>query len=507
MSDAIVVENARAGTARKDWDLPAGQFGGHPDLQGFVDGFSVARTGTATFKIGQVGGRGWRMEIYRLGWYRGLGARHVATVQPTAAQMAVARSQPAPGNCDPDVEKPSADCAGWRPVLSWRPPRDAPGGVYVAKLVRTDGAASHVLFVVRDDRRAEVRVMLADMTWQAYNAWGGLGDRMFAGNSLYFGTNVNQADPGSAKVVSYDRPVINRAACDPDRGYGAVKWSNFWTNEYPMVRWLERYGYGVAYMAGLDAAGSRPVNARVGVIVGHNEYFNQQMKNVWLAHLAGGNGLLDCAGNEAFWRTVGQRLDGSRRPRLVRCHKEIIPGRVSPPEGWTGTWRAVAEPENAWLGTIFALNGPTFHAVEVPAPFHEHRVWRGTGIRAGWRSPGQVIGFEADTYGPEGVSTDAGRWMAVPGPGVSYASDTVVSSGWNVLLDAGQAYGAGTVRHRLVYVERSNGGVTFATGTPGWVFGLDNANVATSAGGDNTSAVIQRATVNVLADMGTFPAG
>jgi hypothetical protein len=505
VSNSVAIENARPGVPRKIWDLPAGNFGGCPELQGFVDGFSVDIDEPVRFKVAQQGSRGWLMEVYRLGWYQGHGARLLSTIHPPSEQMAAARRQPAPT----DLDRGSVECGAWQTIVSWKVPSGVPSGVFLARLVRTDGAASHILFVVRDDRRRpSLRVMLADVTWQAYNAFGGLGERLYAGNSLYLGTAVNQYHPDCAYVVSYDRPIVNRGACDPDRAYGAVQWSTFVTGEYPAVRWLERQGYDVAYMAGLDAAGSQAVNAPAGMIVGHNEYFSQQMKDVWVAHLKGGNHLFVCASNEAFWRVEGERLDGSRRPRRIRCHKEIIDGRPAPPYGYTGTWRARGEPENAWTGTIFAVNGPQTRALTVRPPYTRHRLWRDCGIADGWTSPPEILGFEIDTYGSAGTSSaGAGRWMAEPGPAVTYASDTTIdASAGMLLLDAGQAYGGpGTVHHRLVWVDRANGGKTFATGSVNWALGLDDANTADKVGGDNTSPVIQQATVNGLADMGVRP--
>lgn len=509
MPNPIVLENARTGTPPVVWDLPSGRFGGHPDLQGFVDGFSVNRGQPVTFKIAQSGTRGWKVDIYRLGWYQGHGARLVATLHPSTAQFTIARSQPSPGDCDPGTELKSADCSAWRPTLTWVVPADVPSGVFVARVTRTDGWASHILFVSRDDnRRPAIRVQLADPTWQAYNAFGGLGSRLYLGNSLYYGVGVDQYHPDCARVVSYDRPIVNRGAVERE-GYGAVEWSTFFTGEYPAVRWLERNGYDVAYQGGIDAMGGRGPNAVVAMMVGHNEYWSAPMRSSWLAHLSSGGHLFVMASNEVFWRTLGERPDASRRPRLVRCHKETIPGRTSPAAGWTGTWRDMGAPENQWTGTIFAVNGTTLRPLTVDGDYVRHPIWRNTAAaKGGWTSPPEILGFEIDTYGPSGTSSStAAAWMANPGPAVTYASDTVIAVPAGMLLtDAGQAYGGpGTVHHRLVTVMRERGARTFATGSVNWALGLDNANTANGVGQDNTSPVIRQATVNVLADMGVRP--
>lgn len=512
MPTSIATENARTGTARTLWDLPDGQFGGCPDLQGFVDGLTVDRSEVVQFKIGQTGpDLSWLVQIFRLGWYGGAGARLIATLAPSRAQMAIARRQPLPVTCDPSTDLQSADCSGWRCVMSWVVPSDVPGGVFLARLNRQDGQASHVQFVVReDDRRPDIRVQLADPTWHAYNAFGGLGGALYTGNSLYYGTDVDQYTNSCARVVSYDRPIINRGAVD--RQYGAVKWSTFFTTEYPVIRWLERNGYDVAYMGGIDAMGGRNPDAEVAMMIGHNEYWSQDMKDAWIDHLRAGGHMIVCASNEAFWRTLGEKPDSTGRPRRIRCHKDILPGRTTPIAGWTGTWRAAGQPENAWTGTVFGLNGPDLHALTVPARLAGHPLWRDTEVATltggqVWTSGPDVIGFESDVAGPADTSSaGAGHYMEVPGPAVQYLSDTPITSDGNVLLDSGQAYGAGTVHHHLVAVARDSGGLTLATGTMNFAWTLDDGHLANGVGQDNTSDVLRQLLVNGLADMGVQPA-
>jgi hypothetical protein len=60
--------------------------------------------------------------------------------------------------------------------------------------------------------------------------------------------------------------------------------------EYPMIRWLERNGYDVTYTSCNDVAnnGSRLLNHRVFVTIGHDEYWSKgQRDNVEAARNAG----------------------------------------------------------------------------------------------------------------------------------------------------------------------------------------------------------------------------
>src|SRR5207302_4757214 len=83
--------------------------------------------------------------------------------------------------------------ARWRPSLRIRVTPGWPSGVYLLKLIGSDGGQSYVPIVIRDDRsRAALLLQESPITWQAYNAWGGA--------SLYHG-RTGFSD--RARVVSF----------------------------------------------------------------------------------------------------------------------------------------------------------------------------------------------------------------------------------------------------------------------------------------------------------------
>jgi hypothetical protein len=530
-ANIVAAENQLTGTARATWDLASPNLGGVATLQGFCDGFSVNKGSTANFKIAQSDAAGWSAEVYRLGYYSSLGARSFGTVTPTGPQLTASQAQPSPADIDPDTTLLSADCSGWSTTLTWTPPAWSPSGMYVLRLNRTGGGASHIMFVVRDDaRRADVIVMPADSTWNAYNAWGGMGGSQYSGNSLYYGTAVDQYNGDCAHYVSYDRPVVNRGAADAGRAYGAVEWSNFFTAEYPMVRFLERNGIDAKYYSCLDAAGdsagiqligngSTRGGGKTAMMIGHNEYWNDGMRSGWDAASAAGVNIFTCASNEVFWRCVGTINDASSRPHVWECQKSTINGRGSTRPSWTGTWRdpdgigkGGNNPENKLTGTIFAVNGPDLRSLVVPATggFSAQPLWRHTSVATltsgqSFTSGGQILGFEWDTYGPAGVSSAGGQFMAAPDPRTRYCSDATYAVSSLLLDDAGDVYTSGNATHRLVVKPGGGNGMVFGTGTMNWAFGCDDANVY-QQGSDNTSSVIQQATVNMLVDMGAAPA-
>jgi hypothetical protein len=89
-SNPIVVENAKPGNPPSQWDISGS---GDPSIQGFATDISVNRGQTIRFKV-KTNATNYRLDIYRLGYYGGSGARLVAgNVLPTAS---LPQNQPNP---------------------------------------------------------------------------------------------------------------------------------------------------------------------------------------------------------------------------------------------------------------------------------------------------------------------------------------------------------------------------------------------------------------------------
>src|SRR5687768_16608844 len=101
---------------------------------------SVDQGVTIGFKVDTVAAS-YRLDVYRMGYYNGLGARKVATLSPSGNS-----NQP---NCLTAVATGLVDCGNWSQNASWTVPADAVSGIYFVKLVRTDATAgaSHIPFV------------------------------------------------------------------------------------------------------------------------------------------------------------------------------------------------------------------------------------------------------------------------------------------------------------------------------------------------------------------------
>ena len=479
-TNAIVGENCLTGSPSSEWDVNGA---GDPTIQGFATQISVNRGTSVSFKV-KTDAANYRFDIYRMGYYGGLGARKVATVMPSAS---LPQSQP---SCLTDSATGLIDCGNWAVSGSWAVPATAVSGIYFAKLVRADtGGASHIVFVVRDDAGAsDILFQTADATWQAYNNYGG--------NSLYTGSPA-----GRAYKVSYNRPFNTRAV---DGGQDWV-----FNAEYPMVRWLEANGYSVSYFTGADSDrfGSLIRNHKVFVSVGHDEYWSAaQRSNVEAARDAGVN-LAFFSGNEVFWKTRWENsIDGSGTSyRTLVSYKEThANAKIDPSAAWTGTWRDPrfsppadgGKPENALTGTIFSVNAGADGSIVVPEADGKMRFWRNTSVAT--LAPGTVATMPFGTLGYEwDVDADNGSRPA----GLIRLSSTTMS-GVPVLQDHGSTYAAGSATHSLTLYRHSSGARVFGAGTIQWSWGLDANH---DRAGTPVDIRMQQATVNLFADMGTQP--
>ena len=193
-TNPIVLENQKQGTPQSVWDIDGA---GSSNIEGFATDISVDNGNRIDFKI-NTDSSNYRIEIYRLGYYGGMGARLVTTIQHTGVQ-----NQPAPLR---DATTGLVDAGNWSVSASWDVPADAVSGVYIAKLVRQDGTfgENHIPFIVRDDSStSDIVFQTSDTTWQAYNGWGGA--NFYGGNGPATGQGA-----GRAYAVSYNRPIATR---------------------------------------------------------------------------------------------------------------------------------------------------------------------------------------------------------------------------------------------------------------------------------------------------------
>ena len=452
--NAIQIENSYPGDPT--WD----NFSASLDptvLSGYSSPISVNHGATVNFYVTTTS-TSVTIDIYRMGWYGGTGARHMETLGTyTGQHQAIPNPDPVTGIV----------VCNWQETAALAVPATWTTGVYLAKLTDATGDSSFIFFNVRNDGGHEDFVFQTSVTsYEAYNTYGG--------TSLYNNnTNGSIYSYPHATKVSFDRPF------NPGDGNGA---GQFLWYEYPMLRWAEKNGFDMTYTTDVDTdLNTNPLtNHKAFLSVGHDEYWSKNMRdNVQAAINAGVNvGFFNA--DSAYWQIRFEPNAAGVPDRVEVGYKDFatINAPPGPDPQWnvnnaivTTLWRddPVNRPENAMMGVMFRDQNKT---VERPYVVTDASSWvfANTGFVNGSSVPG-IVGYEYD---------------AVYNNGASPAGLTVLSVS---PVDGNN----GTSNANSTIYNAASGARVFAAGTIAWSYGLDNF------GGRNTAnAGIQQATANIF---------
>jgi len=493
-ANPVACENALPGTPQSVWDVGGGE---GTTIEGFADPFSVNVGASINFKI-RTSATAYAVDIYRMGYYGGDGARLIASVTPN---VSVSRNQPA---CNTSTASGLVDCGNWGVSATWSVPATAVSGVYFAHIYRTDSTSdeNQIPFVVTNNAsHSDVVFMTSDETWEAYNDWGGY--------SLYAGAATDTANSplnaGRAEQVSYNRPFADR--------YGTPYGQDFFFSmEFPMIRFLEKNGYDTTYVSQSDVAATTGASMleqhKALVNAGHSEYWDAQDRaNVTTARNAGVS-LAFFAGNLMWWKTRWAASQyGSEADRTLITYKESLDSAETDPADptWTGAWRDPrfspptdgGQPENALTGQLWLVNCCAY-ALQVPQTYARLRFWRNTSVaslQSGQTAtmPGETLGYEWDS--------DVDNGFRPPGEiDMSKTTENVSQ----LLLTPNENIGTGNATNSLTLYRAASGALVFDSGSVQWAWGLDSVHDGDSNNPPSTD--MQQATVNLLADMGAQPA-
>jgi Domain of unknown function (DUF4082)/Bacterial Ig domain/Carboxypeptidase regulatory-like domain len=499
--NAIVAENCLTGNPSSQWDI-TGSDAGDLSIQGFATDISTNQGGTVNFKI-NTNASAYTIDIYRIGYYGGMGARKVTSISPSAH---LPQTQPA---CLGDTTTGLTDCGNWAISATWQVPANAVSGVYFAHLTRTDtGGDSHIVFIVRNDSsHSDILYQTSDTSWQAYNYYGN--GSLYGAGVPEFGLSVR------SYKVSYNRPFLTR-------GFNNESATFIFGAEFAMIQFLEANGYDITYSSGVDTArnGALIKNHKMFMDSGHDEYVSPEARTSIQAARDAGVNLAFFSGNEIFWKTRWENsIDGTNTPyRTIVCYKETLAfAKIDPkdPPTWTGTWRDPSFsppadgglPENALTGTLFMVNGtgddnPGNLTIKVPAEDGKMRFWRNTAVAT--LAPGATYTLVPGSLGYEwDIDADNGFRPA----GAFRLSTTTYNLTTDYLLDFGATYGVGAATHHMMSYRAASGALVFGAGTVDWAYGLNsNHDNSFNFTAPNPDVNMQQATVNLLADMGVQPA-
>lgn len=546
----IVEENCKRGVSSEVWDVNGA---GCPAVRGFATEASVLPGDVVEFKLKLSFGEALaRVDVFRLGYYGGLGARLVG--------KATLRKITHGATCREGV---AYSCAKWPVAAAWHV--EGLSGLYMARFVLADqtkgwradaspiqsdlkhavegrdaalppealkhayGAggkntpragfrlkeprASAAYFVVRSPATHDLLFQTADLTWHAYNGYGGLttyGSFHYPYLHEPYGDEFfNLSDPKHihkrAHARSYDTPLITRGYRSVNAPLGP---------ELAAIRFLERMGYDLHYASGFDLSGKLADNilkrSRSYVSVGHDEYWTYGQRDAVERARKRGVHLNFWSANEAYWAV---RLEG----RTMICYKETQNVRkLDRHDAWTGTFRdgrspKGARPENALAGHLFVANAQRMDSLFVDGErFGQHRAWRNTTVGAGaaYHTPRGVLGHEWDEIVDNGWSPSSLQRLS------STTIDNV-----QCLKDVGAVFDSCSATHNLVLSKHPESGAwTFGAGTVQWSWALDDFHDVNDPQRQNKYAIrvekdtagvvrdLQQLTVNVFQMQGVRPA-
>ncbi|HVJ68875.1 MAG TPA: N,N-dimethylformamidase beta subunit family domain-containing protein, partial [Caulifigura sp.] len=383
-SPRIREENAKPGS--DDWQLTRVRLDKSdgmrsPAIEGYCSKQSVRAGETLDIFVSTDPPSKFKLEVFRTGYYGGKGARLVKEMGPFDG---IAQPIPTPG------EKNLHECK-WKATTQLTIPDDWISGVYLGRLTTLPEAEdlpywqSYVIFIVRDDRPADILFQCSDNTWQAYNQW----PTKF---SLYTHPKDGQ---GPWADVSFDRPYGRQsqymAIVNDPLSVGSGEFLSF---EQPMSYFLEQHGYDVTYCSNSDMlTAERGLKCKSFLSVGHDEYWDiRQFESVTKMRDAGVN-LMFFSGNSVCWVTPFRASSDGRANRI------IFRG------GPYGAKLAYAESREKLHGP-FPERGPDeglLMGARNPEPINgggdwtiarpENWIFAGTGVKKGDRIPG-LVGWE-----------------------------------------------------------------------------------------------------------------
>lgn len=443
IESVVARENRKAGT-------DAWQFWRHgytrgddvvEQAKGYASATSVGHGESITFFVSVDHPQTYTIDVYRVGWYGGLGATLAARLGPLDGDR-----QP---ECPRDEATGTIAC-DWTPSATLAVPTAWVSGVYLGVIQTESQFANFVVFVVRDDERtAELVYQQSVTTYQAYNDYPADGRR---GKSLYGDSFGPETKSGTTRAVavSFDRPYAR------DGGGQFLEW------EIDFVRFLEREGYDVTYTTDLDthAHGERLLRSRGFLSVGHDEYWSQAMYDAVERARDAGVHLGFFGANAAYWQMRLAPSAAGTPDRIMICYKDAA---LDPVQGPTTTvrWRdpLLGRPEQALIGVQYGdiiADGVHGAYADYVVQNASHWVYADTGLADGDVIPG-IVGYETDALDgttARPVTRDDGAVLLSTSPFVGYGGTSAVASS-------------------AIY-QAPSGAWVFAAGTIGWSLGLDD---------------------------------
>jgi hypothetical protein len=242
------------------------------------------------------------------------------------------------------------DCH-WPCAAEVRVPVDADSGMYYARvaLEGSDDALELPFAIVRPTPRrgGSIALLIPTFTWTAY-ARRPIDDVVVPGlTSSFYSTHLGGRQffhlGMRMPLLPRVRPFVHRT-----HRRGATFHQHLVRPERLAEAWLAREGYPYECItdAELDREPGLLKRFAALMIVGHNEYWSQRMRDGVEAYLDAGGAALNLSGNTLFWRVT---YDDERR--TLEARKTTDPGETDTwlqPSEWGERWHTDGQPGGKW---------------------------------------------------------------------------------------------------------------------------------------------------------------
>jgi len=376
-ANLITEENAKPGST--DWQLTYVKFDAKAKfrqslIEGYCSKMSVKGGDTLAFCVSVEPASPFTIDIYRMGYYRGAGGRLMKSLGPFDG-----RPQATP----PVGEHRLRECR-WEPTATFDIPREWPSGVYLGKLsAKKHRYQSYVIFIVTDDRKADVLVQCSTNTWQAYNKWPET-------HSLYDNDRPDKKPLVSGVRASFDRPFARYPqVSDNPLSLGSGEFLLF---EFPFSYWLEQQGYDVTYCTNEDVNNSLDTITRCKAFlsIGHDEYWSRKQFDHCIEAVKRGVNFGFFSGNAVCFVTPFTPSTEGLANRIIERRGRY--GGIQPvEEKWMADLPEPGPNENTLIGarTVIPFNGSGNWICTKP----DHWLFANTGMKKGDFIPG-LVGWE-----------------------------------------------------------------------------------------------------------------
>ncbi len=486
-SPIIAQENALPGTSA--WMLDKGAIPNF--IQDYLGVSSVLPGGTVPVYVSSPTPVKYIIQVYRLGWYSGLGGKFV-TQSPELTSLAQGYWYPGPGllNCKTCVLTPATHTidANWKVSYQLKINTDWLSGVYLLKFVahqlRIFAESFATLIVRNDSSRSTFLVDYPTNTDQAYNYWGGYSTYIHATKSIISGDEANSFD--RAPVVSFNRPYWS------DDGAGTL-----FDFEIDTIRYLERSGYNVTYTTDVNLSENPQsmLNHKAVIIMGHDEYWTVSMRDGAETAIKDGVSFAFLGANDCYWQSRYLPDMHGNKDRLFVSYKvkshvsafseqlKLDPDYATQPSLVTTMWRdtLIKRPENAMMGLMYlsyfssGKYAPDWVVAQTAA---SSLFLTGTGLYPGEHIKGGLLGYEVD---------------GVVNNGFMPKDEVILSQ--SPVVDAYKH----TVMASTGYYYAPSGALVFDAGSIWWSWGLDDLSPpGVSKHLLHGNASIQALTTNIL---------